>query len=399
MKTDFIPESVNDLDRAYGYDTAAAIANMSGNILVGVASGGAGCWAKDSSSMAAKGVGYGVKFMDIGGNAVGMAKNGYDIYDNGPSLSNIAGVAGNGLGLAGNLKMKCFTAGTQVVIGMEYDADGNFVSYVTMNIEDVQAGDLVYSYNTLTGETELCEVTDTFVRESDHINYLTIVDEHGHEQVIETTDGHPFWVVTNDPDMSRAARDYVFENGLWLYHEDVTPTEHGYWVEAKDLRIGDVFIGANGELSTLINAVRVEQDGGIDVFNFSVEGNHNYYILAKEYEYGQTCILVHNAGLWYPNEVNGRRVYQRDDLFPNTPQNRGLMENGYAPYGFDGQKVQLHHMLQEEPGTLAEISATLHQKVPHNQVTESFRNNPALNASYENFRPEYWKARVKDFEP
>ena len=61
------------------------------------------------------------------------------------------------------------------------------------------------------------------------------------------------------------------------------------------MRVGDVFLGANGELSTLINAVRVEQNGGIAVFNFSVEGNHNYYILAKEYDYGQSCILVHNA--------------------------------------------------------------------------------------------------------
>ena len=41
--------------------------------------------------------------------------------------------------------------------------------------------------------------------------------------------------------------------------------------------------------------MRVEQAGGIAVFNFTVEGNHNYFILAKEYEYGQTCILVHNG--------------------------------------------------------------------------------------------------------
>ena len=41
--------------------------------------------------------------------------------------------------------------------------------------------------------------------------------------------------------------------------------------------------------------MRVEQEGGIAVFNFTVEGNHNYFILAKEYEFGQTCVLVHNA--------------------------------------------------------------------------------------------------------
>ena len=45
--------------------------------------------------------------------------------------------------------------------------------------------------------------------------------------------------------------------------------------------------------------MRVEQDGGIAVFNFTVDGNHNYFILAKEYEYGQTAVLVHNGECGY----------------------------------------------------------------------------------------------------
>ena len=106
-------------------------------------------------------------------------------------------------------------------------------------------GDGVYSYDTLTGTVEQKEVTAVFVRESDHINYLTILDEQGCEQVIETTDSHPFWVITDEPDLERAARSVVDENGVWLYHENVGPTEHGYWVEAKDLREGDVFVSAN----------------------------------------------------------------------------------------------------------------------------------------------------------
>jgi len=187
----------------------------------------------------------------------------------------------------------CFTEGTQVVVGMEYDADGNFVQYVTMNIEDIKVGDLVYSYDTITGEVSLKAVTATSALRSGHINYLTIIDEHGNEQVIETTDTHPFWVVTDDPDLERAAREIA--GGF--YHENIAPGLNGFWVEAKDLRAGDVFLGANGELSTLTNIVRVEQAGGIAVFNFTVEGNHNYFILAKEYEYGQTAVLVHNAKL------------------------------------------------------------------------------------------------------
>ena len=103
----------------------------------------------------------------------------------------------------------CFTEGTQIVVGAEYDENGNFASYVTTNIEDVKVGDYVYSYNTLTGETELCEVTSTLAKTCDHINYLTIVDEHGSEQIIEATDVHPFWVVTDEPDLDRAARDYT----------------------------------------------------------------------------------------------------------------------------------------------------------------------------------------------
>ena len=121
------------------------------------------------------------------------------------------------------------------------------------------------------------------------------------------TDGHPFWVVTDEPDLSRAARSVVDENGVLLYHENIAPGLGGYWVEAKDLRVGDVFLGANGELSMLINAVRVEQDGGIAVFNFTVDGNHNYFILAKEYDLGQTCVLVHNGSCLRKNmiEANG----------------------------------------------------------------------------------------------
>ena len=92
--------------------------------------------------------------------------------------------------------------------------------------------------------------------------------------MIETTDVHPFWVVTDTPDLERAARDIA--DGF--YHENVAPGLNGFWVEAKDLQIGDVFLGANGELSTLTGKLRLEVAGGISVFNFEVEGNHNYFV-------------------------------------------------------------------------------------------------------------------------
>jgi Protein of unknown function (DUF1557). len=128
----------------------------------------------------------------------------------------------------------------------------------------------------------------------------------------------------------------VDENGVWLYHENVTPTENGYWVEAKDLRVGDVFLGVDGKLSTLTNAVRIEQSGGVNVFNFSVEGNHNYFVLTKEYEYGQSCVLVHNA--WY------RRMKQNSD---GTP----ILGDGMDKLGVRPKDIPVDHNGFVHPNT------------------------------------------------
>ena len=179
---------------------------------------------------------------------------------------------------------------------------------------------------------------------------MTFVDEYGVEQVIETTDVHPFWVVTDNPDLERAARDIVDDNSQIFYHKNLESGLNGFWVEAKDLRIGDVFLGANGEISTLTNIVRVEQEGGIDVFNFKVERNHNYYILAKEYEYGQTCVLVHNNDYTVPRQDPLRPDYDNgathvDHILAralggtDAPENLQLLsaETNMRKGGYEGQ--------------------------------------------------------------
>lgn len=75
------------------------------------------------------------------------------------------------------------------------------------------------------------------------------------------------------------------------------------------------------------------------------------------------------------------------------------MSNGRPPKGRDGKPVQLHHLTQSEPGSLAEVSGTMHPaNVPHKQLNpgESFRKNPKLKQSYEDYRRNYWKTRVQD---
>jgi hypothetical protein len=168
--------------------------------------------------------------------------------------------------------------------------------YVTKNIEDIQVGDEVYAYDIETGKTTTKCVTSTFKRTSDHLRYLTVRDSNG-TQTFETTDSHPFWVVTNTPDLSRAARENVEDNGVLLHHENLGVTEDGYYVEAGDLRAGDVFVSPSDELSTLEKTERTDYPTGITVYNFEVEDNHNYFVIANigAFQNGAEPILVHNS--------------------------------------------------------------------------------------------------------
>jgi hypothetical protein len=120
-------------------------------------------------------------------------------------------------------------------------------------------------------------------------------DENGNEQVVETTDSHPFWVVNKD------AR-----------------------VEARNLREGDVFIGTNGELSTLVEKERVEYPAEITVYNFTVDGNHDYFVIAQTAELGQTSVLVHNANY----SIKGRLT---DAELPTKGKIRFVPPKGYNP--------------------------------------------------------------------
>ncbi len=55
-------------------------------------------------------------------------------------------------------------------------------------------------------------------------------------------------------------------------------------------------------------------------------------------------------------------VYQRDDLIPKTEDNRQRMQEGKAPLGIDGQKIELHHLTQNYGGALAEVTRYIHNE-------------------------------------
>ncbi|MGG1644382.1 polymorphic toxin-type HINT domain-containing protein, partial [Paenibacillus sp. NRS-1782] len=137
----------------------------------------------------------------------------------------------------------CFTAGTKVQTD-----EGE------KNIEDITVGDKVLSKNEETGEQAYKEVTHLYRNDKEIIYELTIGD-----QVIETTDNHPFWV------------------------------EGKGWVLAADLQVGDKLQQSNGNTLAIDNIENVKHDEMVKVYNFTVADFHTYFV-------SDLGIWVHNTG-------------------------------------------------------------------------------------------------------
>ena len=112
-----------------------------------------------------------------------------------------------------------------------------------------------------------------------------------------------------------------------------------------------------------------------------------------------------------PIEFNGNKVYQRDDLFDpelmTTWREKGKvfrgtnverMATGRAPVGYDGNAVNLHHMLQTQDGPIAEMSQTFH-KTNHGIIHINPNTIPSgIDRSvFDTWRKQYWTNRASDF--
>lgn len=114
-------------------------------------------------------------------------------------------------------------------------------------------------------------------------------------------------------------------------------------------------------------------------------------------------------------------MYQRNDIFdPNYVDDLGRtnvqrMSKGDAPIGKDGSEVNLHHLTQDEPGSMAEILSSFHSKndrVLHmysNQWDKSWVGSDGIRRLYNSapksmnrgpfntWKKSYWKERSLDF--
>ena len=173
--------------------------------------------------------------------AVSKGKKAVDAVDDVHDAAKAADNIGDAAKAAKRADGVCFVAGTLV------ETENGSIP-----IEEITAGMLVYAHNPDTGETELKEVVQTFVRET---NELVHINVNGEE--IITTPTHPFWV-----------------------------PEKG-WTDAIQLRAGDRLQLLNGEYVIVEQVQHEILEAPVTVYNFEVEGFHTYYV-------GEQSLLVHN---------------------------------------------------------------------------------------------------------
>ena len=148
----------------------------------------------------------------------------------------------SGLVTGGLTSRACFVAGTSVA-----SAAG------VVAIENVQAGDKVWSEDPDTGTKELKEVVRTFVNETDKLVHVTIEGE-----TIDCTPEHPFY----------------------------SPVKG--WTEAIQLRAGDILCTVNGDYVVVEQVQHEILETPVQVFNFEVSDFHTYFV-------GTVPVLVHNT--------------------------------------------------------------------------------------------------------
>ena len=132
-------------------------------------------------------------------------------------------------------------------------------------IDEIRAGDRVWSYNVETGERALKAVKEVLVRENDEL--LHIETSRG---VVDATTSHPFYVVGKG------------------------------WVAAGDLAVGDGIQAISGDAG-IVTGLKLEKlDKPIPVYNLDVEDFHSYFVEG---------ILVHNRCSWLDKlKKNGQTV-------------------------------------------------------------------------------------------
>lgn len=152
----------------------------------------------------------------------------------------------------------CTTAGCRPATGQCFVA-GTLIStpHGLVPIETIAPGDAVFSRDEQTGETSVARVLQTFVRGEAPLVRVRVADDHGQEEEIVSTHGHPFFSVARG------------------------------WVRADELTRDELLLDAAGGPVWALAVDTVNEPA--TVYNFEVAGTHSYFVGARR-------IWVHNLG-------------------------------------------------------------------------------------------------------
>ncbi len=147
-------------------------------------------------------------------------------------------------------------------------------------IGTIQSGDSVYAMDFETGTWTLRRVNQRI--DSIYQGQLVTI-ETATGDLIQSTPGHPFWVVSgNDLDSRPACKEL---DPL----EDQDQSLAGRWVNSHDLQSGDILYDRDGSEQT-VHRITTVSTPGIPVSNLTIDGLHSYAV-------GTAGLLVHNVSL------------------------------------------------------------------------------------------------------
>jgi intein/homing endonuclease len=183
-----------------------------------------------------------------------------NLIDENTIVYNLQDIEGNHNFFANNVLVHnryCFIAGTKITL-----ENGDI-----KNIEDIEVGDIVLTYNEVSNLNEYNKVTDVYKPIHDDLVEYTLLDG----KVITSTFDHPYYV-----------------NGLDLasYSPDLTNARYENLNNVVQIKIGDTLNLQNGEITSITSIVEKDKVS-VQTYIFTVENNHNFY--ANE-------VLVHNKG-------------------------------------------------------------------------------------------------------
>ena len=209
------------------------------------------------------------------------------------------------------IKGACFIAGTLVATEC-----GN------RPIEEIEPGDLVWSWNEATGEIALKEVVATMVHDDIEIVHIDFECDQ-----IEATPAHPFWV------------------------------ENRGWTDAALIQVGDIVKTIDGYAKV---AFACRLSTRVSVYNFEVADFHTYYVAPSR-------ILVHNAGGSKMNNPFAQNLAERQKSIND------LIDAAKKEYPGKADGIEKHHItpkyLGGDPdGPTVPLNAAYHQK-----ITNAFR--------------------------